>query len=433
MWAACSPHPEHKMPLFQLCKVQENTPCSCKSTVTRWASWYKCWNVKYRYLAASEKDERLRELHTQHRNTTKRLRRLEEKLALAIDEKGKPVDESTHSDLRQIMEECSAKVTSEYPEGSIACVFWEQQLKAASCRDWRQVRWHPIVVKWYLYLRQQSSSAYESLRQSGCLLLPSQRTQRDYTHYANTMIGFSDEVDKQFMEIADISSLSEYQKCVVIILDEMHIKEGLVYDKHSGALVGFTDLGNINNLLTDLERSLASGSGVPTPALSKLCLFSWCTAYWYVFNSLMHSLHVHRSLATRSSILFGSVSCALRGVGSLSWLQLPMVLHVTELSWVSIDLKKVQASPTRSSIPSQVVIDIFTLYWIHHICWKPQETVGLARNARCGYVNKHIDFIHSGNCSLSHSVMEKKYDGHISRICTTKTVEQRRVQEDCLW
>ena len=93
------------------------------------------------------------------------------------------------------------------------------------------------------------------------------------------MIGFSDEVDKQFMEIADISSLSEYQKCVIIILDEMHIKEGLVYDKHSGALVGFTDLGNINNLLTDLERSLASGSGVPTPALSKLCLFSWCTAY----------------------------------------------------------------------------------------------------------------------------------------------------------
>ena len=152
-------------------------------------------HVNYCYLAVNEKDERLRELHTQHRNTTKRLRHLEEKLFLAIEEKGNSVDESVHSDLRQIMQECNAKVMSEYPEGSLARIFWEQQLKAASCRDRQQMHWHPIMVKWCLYLRHHSSSAYESLRQSGCLLLPSQRTLRDYTHYANTTIGFSDEVD----------------------------------------------------------------------------------------------------------------------------------------------------------------------------------------------------------------------------------------------
>ena len=134
------------------------------------------------------------------------------------------------------------------------------------------MQWHPIVVKWCLYLRHQSSSAYESLQQSGCLLLPSQRTLRDYTHYTSTTIGFSDEVNQQLMEVADISSLKEFQKCVVIILDEMHVKEGLVYDKHSGALLGFTDLGNINNLLTEFERSLASESDAPTMALPKTML-----------------------------------------------------------------------------------------------------------------------------------------------------------------
>ena len=134
------------------------------------------------------------------------------------------------------------------------------------------MQWHPIVVKWCLYLRHQSSSAYESLQQSGCLLLPSQRTLRDYTHYTSTTIGFSDEVDQQLMEAADISSLKEFQKCVVIILDEMHVKEGLVYDKHSGALLGFTDLGNINNLLTEFEWSLASESDAPTMALPKTML-----------------------------------------------------------------------------------------------------------------------------------------------------------------
>ena len=131
-------------------------------------------HANYRYLMESEKDERLRELYMQHRNTTKRLKRMEERLAHTIEDKGIDVDESMNNDLKQIMQECSAKVTTEYPEGSLARIFWEQQLKAASSKDRRQIRWHPIVVKWCHYLRHQSSSAHESLRKSGCLLLPSQ-------------------------------------------------------------------------------------------------------------------------------------------------------------------------------------------------------------------------------------------------------------------
>ncbi len=53
-------------------------------------------------------------------------------------------------------------------------------------------------------------------------------------------------------------------------MDEMHIREGLVYDKHSGALLGFTDLGNVNNLLAEFERSLSSDA--PTERLSKSML-----------------------------------------------------------------------------------------------------------------------------------------------------------------
>ena len=56
------------------------------------------------------------------------------------------------------------------------------------------------------------------------------------------------------MEAADISSLAEYQKCVAVIMDEIHIREGLVYDKHTGGFLGFTDLGNMNNLLVEFEQ-----------------------------------------------------------------------------------------------------------------------------------------------------------------------------------
>ena len=43
-------------------------------------------------------------------------------------------------------------------------------------------------------------------------------------------------------------SLSNY---VTVVLDQMHIKEGLVHNKWSGALIGYADLGEVTNLLDD--------------------------------------------------------------------------------------------------------------------------------------------------------------------------------------
>ena len=41
-------------------------------------------------------------------------------------------------------------------------------------------------------------------------------------------------------------------------MDEMYIKQDLVYDKHTGEIVGFTNLGDINNHLIQLERACLS-------------------------------------------------------------------------------------------------------------------------------------------------------------------------------
>ena len=83
-------------------------------------------------------------------------------------------------------------------------------------------------------MRHLSSSAYELLRTSGVLKLPSQRTLRDYTYHARTATGFMVEVDLDIMDCASILQGSEMEKCVIIIFDEMHVRESLVYDKHSG-------------------------------------------------------------------------------------------------------------------------------------------------------------------------------------------------------
>ena len=58
------------------------------------------------------------------------------------------------------------------------------------------------------------------------------------------------------MQAANLASCQEWQRLVILLLDEMHIKEDLVYEKHSGRMIGFTNLGDINNSLLAFERAV---------------------------------------------------------------------------------------------------------------------------------------------------------------------------------
>jgi len=48
--------------------------------------------------------------------------------------------------------------------------------------------------------------------------------------------GFSSEVDRMLMSAVYVESYPEREKCVILLLDKMHLKEGLVFDKHTGCL-----------------------------------------------------------------------------------------------------------------------------------------------------------------------------------------------------
>ncbi len=226
-------------------------------------------HVNYRYLSTPEKVERLSRLHTLQRQTNLRLQRMKAKIEQVAEEKGIEVDEATHNDLTEIMKEASTSVNETVPVDSFQKLFWEQQQKASSLKDSRSMRWHPLMIKWCLYLRHLSGRAYEMLRESGCVLLPSQRTLRDYTHYISASTGFSAEVDKQLIDAAKVEVAEEWQRCVALVIDEMHIKEDLVYDKHSGALVGFVNLGDTNECLLQFEHSMESGTDACSATLAK--------------------------------------------------------------------------------------------------------------------------------------------------------------------
>ena len=75
-------------------------------------------------------------------------------------------------DLTSILGQTSANITP-FME-----LFWQQQKKMFSSSA-TGVRFHPIIIRYCLSLAAKSPSCYEELRNSGILVLPSQRTLRD--------------------------------------------------------------------------------------------------------------------------------------------------------------------------------------------------------------------------------------------------------------
>lgn len=227
-------------------------------------------HTTYSALHTPEREERFRSMQKENKRLKLMLERLQQRISDVSDVCGVVVDDDLHRDLKTIVGENSEQVHAMYPKGSFQRVFWDQQEKASSLRNAKAMRWHPLFVKWCLYLRHLSGKAYETLRQTGCVYLPSQRTLRDYTYFNSTTIGFSIQVDQQLLDVAKLENkLNQY---VLLVLDEMYIKEELVYDKHEGELIGFSNLGNINNHLLKFEASLKSDSQDVQLAKSMLVL-----------------------------------------------------------------------------------------------------------------------------------------------------------------
>lgn len=214
----------------------------------------------YHALTREEMQVRITKLHNELRRLQKQRDRVKERLAAMVDKHGVTVDEEVSGDLRAIMECEGSKALAKADCTSFQRVFWQQQILAASKKDARGMRWDPLMIKWCIYLRAQSQGAYETLLQSKCIKLPSQRTLRDYTHHLKPGPGYCAGVDAQLRSVAKLDKCEEREKCVLMLLDEMYIKKDLVYNKISGELVGFVNLGDTNMDLLAFERAITSES-----------------------------------------------------------------------------------------------------------------------------------------------------------------------------
>ena len=58
----------------------------------------------------------------------------------------------------------------------------------------------------------------------------------------------------------------------MLLVDEMKIKSGLVFNKNSGKLVGFSNLSQVNQDINEVASRLQLDSSVYTPPLAKKML-----------------------------------------------------------------------------------------------------------------------------------------------------------------
>lgn len=113
------------------------------------------------------------------------------------------------SDLCQIMND---EHTAVVDEDSLQNLFWKQQKESMS-KQKNGMHWHPLMIRWCLYLRHMSGKAFETLRESG---LPSQCTLRDYSHCVQSGAGVTS------VRAAKLSSSPEWHKLIVLRLTYLY-------------------------------------------------------------------------------------------------------------------------------------------------------------------------------------------------------------------
>ena len=117
-------------------------------------AFYTYMFISFRYKPLPDLVSRVKEVHHQYRLLSRQHDRLRGKIAAAADKANIVVDEETHHDLVAITED-SVNFLDDLPPDSFQRIFWQQQVEAAAQKDSRAMRWHPLMVRWCLYLRHR--------------------------------------------------------------------------------------------------------------------------------------------------------------------------------------------------------------------------------------------------------------------------------------
>ena len=243
-------HYEEDGPPFQACIFIRSLDCellcgdsSCSSCTKQEKSFSKQKEkskgqppipLKDKAPLSRSSKERLVATVQKQRIVSKELENRLSQLEKEISKNSISVDETLEKDILTILADAGNEVTPHMR------VFWEQQRKLLASPKFGR-RYHPHIIRFCLSIHAKSPAAYREIRDSGVLVLRSEKTLRDYRNFFKPKAGFHPENIERLK--SQISQYFGIQRYVVIAFDEMKIQSKLVFDKHSNELIGFVDLG----------------------------------------------------------------------------------------------------------------------------------------------------------------------------------------------
>ena len=144
-------------------------------------------------------------------------------------------------------------------------LFWKEQQKYLNVSNSSIIRYHPMIIRFCLNRVAKSSSAYSNLRYNskdgtGILVLLSLQALRDYKNYIKSQRGFNSQIIDDLNK--KIVNFTPEEKFIGLQLDGMKILKDLVWDKHTGELIGFVDLGDIDVNFSTLSSPCALASHI---------------------------------------------------------------------------------------------------------------------------------------------------------------------------
>lgn len=229
-------------------------------------------HTNIRFLNVKEMEERLRNVQQQKRSVTAKVQKLEEKMKKDIEENGVALTEPEADVVNDLIKDASDTVHS-FPKDSVQFILWEEQKKYNALKDKRQMRWHPLVIRFALSLKYASTAAFQQVTKLGFLALPSERTLRDYTHWCTIKTGVQAPFIDQLKHAIKEEKITGDKKQFCLLMDEMKIKSGLAFSKSSGKLIGFCDLSNVNAEIDNLSSHLSNECDQPAKLASHMLVF----------------------------------------------------------------------------------------------------------------------------------------------------------------
>ncbi|XP_034243469.1 uncharacterized protein LOC117646547 [Thrips palmi] len=207
------------------------------------------WNSDHDYLLDSDSirllKKELGEIELQDETNC----RLTARVTKMLDMEGIDIDTQLSKDLKTILENNKlSQVQRIFLQHQIRC----SKVTSKTCVVCKTcMRWHPILIRFALYLISTSPVAPDTVRQSGLIRLPCGRALFDYSSIYKPV------ASNKNIAATKVKGLKEpYERFHCLIFNEITTSQNLVFSKETGELCGYAHLRKVTREMDELQKLL---------------------------------------------------------------------------------------------------------------------------------------------------------------------------------